>query len=100
MMIRSRVKRSLRAALALALITGATPFVVGCAETSRTEVKRTSVDSGPGASRDREVVERTTVVQKDVPDSCDGILSCTVDFAGDVIAFPFKLVGGIFKALF
>src|SRR5262245_52322566 len=88
-----------RLVLALTLVAGAAPFV-GCAETSRTEVKRTrTVDPGPNATPGEvEVVEeRTTVVQQ--TDSCDGVLSCTVDFAGDVIAFPIKLVGGIFKVI-
>ncbi len=32
--------------------------------------------------------------------SCAGVLSCTVDFLGDVIAFPFRLVGGLVQAVF
>jgi hypothetical protein len=69
--------------------------LAGCA--TETEVVHTErVDPVTGET----VVERTEV-EREVDDSgCGGIVSCTVDFAGDVIAFPFKLVGGLFQAIF
>ena len=50
-----------------------------------------------------ETVERTRhtkTVTSDEDDGCGGIASCTVDFIGDVIAFPFRLVGGLVEAIF
>lgn len=33
-------------------------------------------------------------------DGCGGFLSCTVDVIGDVIAWPFRAVGSLFKGIF
>jgi len=89
----NRMKRGCGSAL---LVTSLCLFM-GCGTTTSSRTERT-VARDPVTS---EVVveEETTVTEQEV-DSCDGILSCTVDFAGDVIAFPFRLVGGLFKAIF
>ena len=82
-------------AAVLAILMGLS--ALGCAETTRVESStRTSrtPDGTPVV-----IQEEKTVTETDV-DSCNGILSCTVDFAGTVIAFPFKLVGSLFGAIF
>ena len=69
---------------------------LGCAETTRVERSTRTATAPDGTPV---VVQEERTVQTDV-DSCNGILSCTVDFAGTVIAFPFKLVGSLFGAIF
>jgi hypothetical protein len=81
-------------AMALALFLGVGP--IGCAEARRSEVT-VERSRGPDGST---TVQRETTVVKDVDPGCSGVLSCTVDFAGEVIAFPFKIVGGLFGAIF
>ncbi len=49
-----------------------------------------------------EVTTKTSSTTEESSSSggCGGILSCTVDAVGAVIAFPFKLVGGLITAIF
>ena len=77
---------------------------LGCASEKTTTTTTThvrefddpDVASGPEARSDVVTEERTTTTD----DACGGVLSCTADFVGDVIAFPFRLIGGVFKAIF
>jgi hypothetical protein len=90
-------KNTHRALAAALLLAGS---AIACAPTSKTEV-RTTTSRSDNELGDRESVrEETTTIRTDAPDTCDGVLSCTVDFAGEVIAFPFKLVGSLFGAIF
>jgi len=57
----------------------------------------TSTDYPSGAVISSTTTETTVETDND---GCSGILSCTVDFLGDVIAFPFRLMGGAVKAIF
>ena len=69
----------------------------GCSSTdSRTTRTVSTVDSNGTEVRETSVTEE----EHDENDSCGGVLSCTVDFLGDVIAFPFRLVGGLVTAIF
>lgn len=81
----------LLAALAIVCIVGAP--LSGCSTTKRTGVTTVS-------SEDPTVVttETETVVVED--DGCHGVLSCTTDFVGEVIALPFRLVGGLIRIIF
>lgn len=71
---------------------------LGCSTTTRTETRTTTSSAAP--TDDHEVVREQTTTTTTEDDSCHGVLSCTVDFAGDVIAFPFRLVGAVFGAIF
>ena len=82
-------------AMVLALLMGL--GTLGCAETTR--VERTTRTATTPEGTPVVVQEDRTVTKTDV-DACNGVLSCTVDFAGTVIAFPFKLVGSLFGAIF
>ena len=63
-------------------------------ETVTTERVRTSDD-------DVRVVERTTSsTHTDDDDDDDGIVGGTVGFVGDVVAFPFRVVGGVVDTIF
>jgi hypothetical protein len=74
---------------------------VGCAESSRVETSTTTTSpTYDSAGRPVVVQKDTSVTKVENRDACDGVLSCTVDFAGTVIAFPFKLVGSLFGAIF
>ncbi len=80
--------------LAIALF--AISSIVGCPSSStRTVETRTNNADG---SVDLKTVE--TEVSQDDSKSCSGVASCTVDFLGDVIAFPFRLVAGVVEAIF
>jgi hypothetical protein len=81
------------AAIAFTLFLG----LAACSTTTKTTTTTTSV---PSSSDPNAVEERTTTTTTKSGPGCSGVLSCTVDFVGDVIAFPFRLVGGVVKALF
>lgn len=72
---------------------------MGCASNSKT-VKTETVEypagqTGPG------VVERTTTTTTEKQNgSSGGILSGTVNVIGEIIALPFRLVGGLFRIIF
>lgn len=66
---------------------------VSCTTTKR---ERTVTSVGPGEATTTE----TEVTETKADTSCGGALSCTVDFVGDVIAFPFRLVGGAVQGVF
>jgi hypothetical protein len=81
----------------------------GCASDSRhvtrEETVRTTNPDAPSAGAEGEsngqVVEtRTTVTDEEKSDQGGGVLSTTVAFVGQVIAFPFRLVGAVFRAIF
>lgn len=78
------------------------PFVTGCA--SHTRTVRTDVVTYPeGTAYHAEpaVVERqTTTTETAEAGGCGGLLSCTVDVTGEVIALPFRAVGGVLGAIF
>jgi hypothetical protein len=71
---------------------------LGCSTTTRTETRTTTSSAAP--ADDHAVVREHTTTTTTDDDSCHGVLSCTVDFAGDVIAFPFRLIGAVFGAIF
>lgn len=67
-----------------------------CADTTtRTETETTVSHDGAIATE----TTRSTTTESDT-DSCDGILSCTVDTLGSIIALPFKAVGALVDAIF
>jgi hypothetical protein len=86
------------AMIALALLLGTSPL--GCAQTSKTEVSTKTTRSGDrgAAAKSESVQEKTTVTAK-APDPCNGLLGCTVEFAGEAIALPFRLVSGLVRAI-
>ena len=82
----------LQAALVAVLIGAG---ALGCAETTRVE-RTTRTSTAPDGTP--VVVEEEKTISDS--DGCNGVLSCTVDFAGTVIAFPFKLIGAVVGAIF
>lgn len=82
---------------------------VGCASDSRRvtheeTVRTTSPDpsaEAEGDGHDGQVVEtHTTVTDEEKKDQGGGVISTTVAFVGEVIAFPFRLVGALFRGIF
>lgn len=70
-------------------------FLAGCSSSKTTTITDTQ-DGEYGSSRTKvETVETET-------DSggCEGVLSCTVNVLGEVIALPFRAVGALFSAIF
>ena len=75
-------------------------FLVFCScSNNRTTVTRETRSVGSEGS-ERVGVTKTEENIDSKNNSCAGVLSCTVDFLGDVIAFPFRLVGGLVQAIF
>lgn len=69
----------------------------GCASTTRTVRTETDIYR-PGEPT---VAEReTTVTTKSEEGSSGGILSGTVNAAGEVLALPFRAVGGLIRVIF
>ncbi len=74
-------------------------IAAGCAShtTERRETVEYPADAAAGDSP-RIVEERST----ETTDTHEhrGVLGTTVDFIGDVIAFPFRLIGSVINAIF
>ena len=73
-----------------------TTSIVSCSSSTTRTVETTT--SNPDGSVDRKTVE--SEVSDSDSKSCSGVASCTVDFLGDVIAFPFRVVAGLAEAIF
>ena len=78
------------------------PLATGCA--SHTRTVRTDVVTYPEGTvhhSEPSVVEhQTTTTETASTGGCGGVLSCTVDVTGEVIALPFRAVGGLLSAIF
>lgn len=79
--------------------------ISGCTSTTKTEtsVKREPVyqfDSDRKSYDTDHIVETKTVETKEEAAECGGILSCTVDGVGYVLALPFKAVGFLIGVIF
>jgi hypothetical protein len=69
--------------------------LAGCATHTHT-VRTETVEQAPPARVERE----TTRTETTRTDADGGVLSTTVDTVGEVLAWPFRLVGGAVRALF
>ena len=70
---------------------------VGCA--SHTKTVRTETTSYSTAAPSV-VEQKSTVTTTSTPESSGGVLSGTVDAVGEVVALPFRAVGGLLSAIF
>ena len=77
---------------------------LGCSSGRRTVESTETTTTYPDTynNQDSVQVQRTTEVteEKESSDGCGGVLSCIVDGVGEIIALPFRLVGGLFRAIF
>lgn len=74
--------------------------LVSLEQTACTSKRTTSETTVVDASGPR-TVERTTTTETETDsDGCGGVLSCTIDAIGTVIALPFKAVGALIGAIF
>lgn len=78
---------------------------LGCASSRTTTVKTEQRVQGPGvmvgtqgARTEKETTTTTTVTQ--TPQASRGVLSTTIHFLGEVISWPFRLVGSLLRAIF
>jgi len=83
--------------IALTLLVGFSP--IGLCACSTTKTTTTTREAPSSTDPDATVEEQTTTTTSSSP-GCSGVLSCTVDVVGDVIAFPFKVVGAVITAIF
>ncbi len=80
--------------LSTLLLCGLSSTACSSSKTVRTE---TSTSNDGVVHTEKE----TTVESSDNhSNSCAGVLSCTVDILGEIIAFPFKAVGALVGAIF
>lgn len=79
--------------VALLLVIGGS----GCA-TSDTKTVRTETTAYP--TGETTVQKQTTVTTTPAPESSGGVLSGTVNVIGEIIALPFRAVGGLVSAIF
>jgi hypothetical protein len=70
---------------------------LGCASSRTTTVKTEERVQRPGAMVG---TETTTTTVTHTPQESRGILSTTVHFLGEVISWPFRLIGALLRALF
>lgn len=75
-------------------------LATGCSRSVQTKTTTEVTTSNGGATSETRETTTETEKKEVEPSSCRGVLSCTVDFVGDVIAFPFRLVGGLVQAIF
>lgn len=77
---------------------------LGCASSRTTTVKTQEHVQRPGAMVGTEGVhvskETTTTTVTRTPQESRGILSTTIHFLGEVISWPFRLVGSLLRAIF
>jgi hypothetical protein len=75
-------------------------FAIGCASNSQTV--KTETSRYPATSDATVVEERTVTTTEEEGDvgSSGGILSGTVNLVGEIIALPFRLVGGLLRIIF
>jgi len=77
---------------------------VGCASGRTTTVKTEERVQHPGAMVDsagvRVGTDTTTTTVTHTPQESRGVLSTTIHFLGEVISWPFRMVGALFRALF
>jgi type IV pilus biogenesis protein CpaD/CtpE len=86
------MNRAKNLTLSLLLLTG---LAAGCA-TQRTTTQELAYDRRTG---EPVTVERQTTTTTDSSGDT-GVLSGTVNVIGEVIALPFRAVGGLFRAIF
>lgn len=82
-------------------------LTTGCGEKHRTYKETRTIMAQPAASESNTVVEsgsqtQSTVEQTETTEASrpQGILSGVVHAAGQIIAFPFKLIGKVLGAIF
>jgi hypothetical protein len=102
----NRIERFLRLGIKIALIS-VVALGPGCATqsaTTKSETIATYPESGaveaeqsPGQSV---VVEKETTTTTETKDEPQGVLSTTVNVVGEIIALPFRIVGGLIRAIF
>lgn len=69
-------------------------MAVGCSTQTKTVTTETRDYPSEGA------VDRRTETTTETRGESGGVLSSTVDVVGDVLAWPFRAVGGLFQAIF
>jgi type IV pilus biogenesis protein CpaD/CtpE len=62
-------------------------------------VPSTEVTASQAQNKKVTMIEKKTEVKEEGP-YCRGILSCTLEVTGDIIALPFRLVGGLIDLIF
>ncbi len=78
--------------------------LLGCANSRTTTVKTEQRVQRPGVMVGTESLrvdkETTTTTVTQTPQESRGVLSTTIHFLGEVISWPFRLVGSLLRAIF
>jgi hypothetical protein len=69
--------------------------------THETSVDGAAADSDTGRPVQRQATKKvTTVEETDEGSDCGGVLSCTFEVVGDIIALPFRAIAGLIQFIF
>jgi|LQYC01.1.fsa_nt_gi hypothetical protein len=106
MKIFNRMERFFRLGILIALIS-VFVFEPGCATQSAT-TKSETITTYPESdivgteqlTGQSVVVEKKTTTTTETKDEPQGVLSTTVNIVGEAIALPFRIVGGLIRAIF
>ena len=80
-----------------------TAGLAGCAARSQTVRQETVLQQPAGSGAAPVVIERRVETSRSTTTPAEpprGVLSGVVHFLGEVVAFPFRLIGGLIRALF
>ena len=74
----------------------------GCAshKTSTVSVTREEVPSASSTGGPSHIVTETKETTTENNNSCGGIISCTAEGVGFLLALPFRLIGGVIDVIF
>lgn len=78
----------------------------GCASGKRSVTTVETVEcpaedeSGPAPDSECRTIREETVISHERVGGCDGILSCSFDVVGEVIALPFRILGVVLDVIF
>lgn len=89
--------------LVLSVLICTSLFLPSCSQSTRretTSVIREEPSDPQGDPESKRVIIEKTETVTETEESCGGILSCTVDVVGAIIALPFKAVGFLIGVIF
>lgn len=92
-----------RSARSLAVVLLIAVLGAGCASRTKTVVSSRTVHAAAAPqpqAPSSTVVERETATTTTTPAEPRGVLSTVVHVIGEIIALPFRLIGGVLRAIF
>lgn len=92
-------KNSLVFLLSISLLFSIMVLETGCSQTTQ-KTETHTVTEEPIDEHTTKIESTTNTSTETTTEECGGVLSCTVDAIGTVIALPFRAVGALIGAIF